>query len=111
MNRNFNGLSCMATNNNYCTMAHCSDDKNKKDDSDSDSEREVNNDPISLRKEITRLEELVDNRDDVLRKTNKEKREFRSLLGESKEKVIELESMLCESRDRAAELELLWLVL
>ena len=37
MNRNFNGLSCIATNNNYCTMAHCFDDKNKKDDSDCDS--------------------------------------------------------------------------
>jgi hypothetical protein len=28
---------------------------------------------------------LLDNRDDVLRKTNKEKREYRSLLGEAKE--------------------------
>jgi hypothetical protein len=30
-----------------------------------------------------RLNELLDNRDDVLRKTNKEKREYRSLLGEA----------------------------
>ena len=102
-NRNFNGLSCVATG--YCTMAHNADAK--KDDSDSDSECEVDDNSISLRREITRLEELVDNRDDVLRKTNKEMREFRSLLGESKEKVIELESFLGESRANVAELELL----
>jgi hypothetical protein len=40
---------------------------------------------------------LLDNRDDVLRKTNKEKREYRSLLGEAKEKVVELESLLVDA--------------
>jgi hypothetical protein len=34
---------------------------------------------------------LLNNYDDVLRNTNKEKRECRSLLGEAKEKVVELE--------------------
>ena len=102
-NHNFNRLSYVATSKNFCTMAHSFDTKHKKDDSEYESECEVNDDPISLRREITRLEELVDNRDDVLRKTNKEKREFRSLLGKSKEKVVEL-----ESRDRVAELEALF---
>jgi hypothetical protein len=41
---------------------------------------------------------LLDNRDDVLRKSNKEKREYRSFLGEAKEKVIELESLLVDAR-------------
>jgi hypothetical protein len=41
---------------------------------------------------------LLDNRDDVLRKTNKEKREYRSLLGEAKEKVVEIESLLVDAR-------------
>jgi hypothetical protein len=41
---------------------------------------------------------LLDNRDDVLRKANKEKREYRSFLGEAKEKVVELESLLDDSR-------------
>jgi hypothetical protein len=41
---------------------------------------------------------LIDNRDDVLRKTNKEKREYRSLLGEAKEKVVELESLLDDAK-------------
>jgi DNA polymerase II small subunit/DNA polymerase delta subunit B len=34
----------------------------------------------------------------VLRKTNKEKREYRSLLGEAKEKVVEVESLLVDAR-------------
>lgn len=62
-------------------------------------------DPISLRKEIARLEQLVDNRDDVLRKTNKEKREFRSLLGESKDRVVELEALLSETGKKALDFE------
>jgi hypothetical protein len=37
---------------------------------------------------------LLDNCDDVLRKTNKEKREYRSLLGEAKEKVVELKFLV-----------------
>jgi hypothetical protein len=48
--------------------------------------------------ENARLNNLLDNRDDVLRKTNKEKREYRSLLGEAKEKVVELESLLDDAR-------------
>jgi hypothetical protein len=38
--------------------------------------------------ENARLNNLLDNHDDVLRKTNKEKREYRSLLVEAKEKVL-----------------------
>jgi hypothetical protein len=41
---------------------------------------------------------LLDNHDDVIRKTNMEKREYRSLLGEAKEKVIDLESLLDDAR-------------
>jgi hypothetical protein len=54
----------------------------------------VNNDPFSLIAENAWLNDLLDNHDDVLRKTNKEKREYRSLLEEAKEKVVELESLL-----------------
>jgi hypothetical protein len=74
-------------------MAHSSaSKKSNKDDSGSDSDEEVNNDPSFLIVENSRLNDFFDNRDDVLRKTNKEKREYRSLLGEAKEKVVELES-------------------
>jgi hypothetical protein len=48
--------------------------------------------------ENARLNDLLDNHDDVLRKTNKEKREYRYLLGEAKEKVVELESLLVDTR-------------
>jgi hypothetical protein len=48
--------------------------------------------------ENARLNELLDNCDDVLRKTNKEKREYRSLLGEDNEKVVELECLLVDAR-------------
>jgi hypothetical protein len=62
-------------------MAHSSaSKKSNKDDSDSNSKDEVNNDPTFLVAENARLNELLNNRDDVLRKTNKEKREYRSLL-------------------------------
>jgi predicted nucleic acid-binding Zn-ribbon protein len=80
-------------------MAHSStSNKSNNDDSGSDSEEEVKNDPSFFIAENARLNDLLDNRDDVLRKTNKEKREYRSLLGEAKEKVVELESMLDDAR-------------
>jgi hypothetical protein len=79
-------------------MAHNSTSKkSNKDDSGSNSEEEVNNDPSFLIAEDARLNDLLDNHDDVLRKTNKEKREYRSLLGEAKEKVV-LESLLDDAR-------------
>jgi hypothetical protein len=71
-----------------------SNQKSGKDDFDSDSEDEVNHVPDFLLKEIAELNALLDNHDDVLRKTDKEKREYRSLLGKSWEKVVELESLL-----------------
>jgi regulator of replication initiation timing len=95
--KNINGM-CFATQG-FRGMAHSSaSKKSNKDDSGSDSEEEVNNDPSFLIVENARLNDLLDNRDDVLRKTNKEKREYRSLLGEAKEKVVELESLLDDGR-------------
>jgi hypothetical protein len=76
---------------------HIASKKSNKDDSGSDSEEDVNNDPSFLIVENAMLNDLLDNRDDVLRKTNKEKREYRSLLGEAKEKVVELESLLVDA--------------
>jgi hypothetical protein len=95
--KNINGL-CFAAQG-FCGMAHSTaSKKSNKDDSGSDSEEEVNNSPSFLIAENARLNDLLDNRDDVLRKTNKEKREYRSLLGESKEKVVELVSLLVDAR-------------
>jgi hypothetical protein len=72
--------------------------KSNKDDLGSDYEQEANNSPSFLIVENARLNDLLDKRDDVLRKTNKEKREYRSLLGEAKEKVVELDSLLVDAR-------------
>jgi hypothetical protein len=95
--KNINGL-CFAAQG-FCGMAHSSaSKKSNKDDLGSDSEEEVNNDPSFLIAENARLNDFLDNRDDVLRKTNKEKRDYMSFLGEAKEKVVELESLLGEAR-------------
>jgi hypothetical protein len=77
--KNINGLCFVAQG--FCGMAHnTSSKKSNKYDSGSDFEEEVNNSPSFLIAENARLNHLLDNRDDVLRKTNKEKREYRSLL-------------------------------
>jgi hypothetical protein len=95
--KNINGL-CFAAQG-FCGMAHSSaSKKSNKDDSGSNSVEGVNNDPSFFIAENARLNDLLDNRDDVLRKTNKEKREYRSLLGEAKEKVVELKSFLDDAR-------------
>jgi hypothetical protein len=95
--KNINVL-CFATQG-FCGMAHSSASKKiNKDDSDFDSEEELNNDPSFLVAENARLNDFFDNRDDVLRKTDKEKREYRSLLREAKEKVVELASLLVDAR-------------
>jgi hypothetical protein len=95
--KNIKGLCFTAQG--LCGMAHSSaSKKSNKDDTDSDSEDEVNNDPTFLVAENARLNELLDNRDDVLTKTNKENREYKSLFGECKEKVVELESLLVDAR-------------
>jgi hypothetical protein len=95
--KNINGL-CFAAQG-FCGMAHnTASKKSNKDDSGSDSEEEVNNSPSFLIAENARLNDLLDNRDDVLRKTNKEKREYMSLLEEAKEKVVELESLPVDAR-------------
>jgi hypothetical protein len=80
LSKNISGLCFTAQG--FCDMAHSSaSKKSNKNDSGSDSEEEVNNDLSFLIAENARLNDLLDNRDDVLRKTNKEKREYRSLLG------------------------------
>jgi hypothetical protein len=63
--KNINGL-CFAAQG-FCGMAHSSTSKKRnKDDSGSDSEEEVNNDPSFLIAENDRLNNLLDNRNDVL---------------------------------------------
>jgi hypothetical protein len=57
--RNLSGLSCVALGG-FCGMAHSSSSKkDEKEDTDSDSEDEVNRDPDALLAEITRLNGLI----------------------------------------------------
>jgi hypothetical protein len=94
--KNINGLCFTAQG--FCGMAHSTaSKKSNKDDSGSDSEEEVNNSPSFLIAKSARLNDFLDNYDDLLRKTNKQKREYRSLLGEAKEKVVDLKSLLVDA--------------
>jgi hypothetical protein len=75
--QNLSGLSCVALGG-FCGMAHSSrSKKGEKEDTDSDSEDEVNRDPDSLLAEITRLNGLIDNRDSVLRDAKKMRKDLR----------------------------------
>jgi hypothetical protein len=90
--RNLSGLSCVALGG-FCSMAHSSSSKkSEKENSDLDSEDEVNCDPDSLLAEITRLNGLIDNRDSVLRDAKKMRKDLRAQLENASEKVGELES-------------------
>jgi hypothetical protein len=94
--RNLSGLSCVALGG-FCGMAHSSSSKkSEKEDTDYDSEDEVNRDPDSLLAEITRLNGLIDNRDSVLRDAKKMRRDLRAQLENDCEKVGELESKFLE---------------
>jgi hypothetical protein len=94
--RNLSGLSCVALGG-FCGMAHSSSrKKDEKEDTDSDSEDEVNRDPDALLAEITRLNGLIDNRDSVLRDAKKMRKDIRAQLENASEKVGELESKLLE---------------
>jgi hypothetical protein len=71
--KNINGM-CFAAKG-FCGMAHSSArKKSNKDDSGSDSEEDVNNDPSFLIEENARLNDLLDNRDDVLRRPTRRSR-------------------------------------
>jgi hypothetical protein len=72
-------------------MAHnSSSKKDEKEDTDSDSEDEVNRDPDALLAEITRLNGLIDNRDSVLRYAKEMRKDLRAQLENASEKVGEL---------------------
>ena len=70
----------------------------EKDDSDSDSEDEVTDDLDSLHKENAKLNDLLDNRDDVLRDAKKQRKELRAVIEEAKDRVTELESNLLDAK-------------
>jgi small-conductance mechanosensitive channel len=66
--------------------------KSHQSDSDSDSEDEVHDELPFLREENERLGKLLDNRDDMLRKAKKMRKELRASLENSRNRVAELET-------------------
>ena len=87
VSKNFNGLSFVAMSG-FCGMARISGNKrSEKNDSDSGSRDEVTDDLDSLRKENAELNELLDNRDVVLRDAKKQRKELRAVIEESKDRV------------------------
>jgi hypothetical protein len=100
LSKYLNGLCCAASKSprsfnredGFCGMAHSASSKiSQKDASDSYSEDEVCDELSSLCKENEELDELLNNRDHMLREAKKLRKELRYLLEEAREKVADLE--------------------
>jgi hypothetical protein len=78
--RNLSGLSCVALGGFYGMDHSSSRNKDAKEDTDSNSEDEVNRDPEAFLAEIIRLNGLIDNRGSVLRNAKKMRKDLRAQL-------------------------------
>jgi hypothetical protein len=89
---NLSGVSCFARDG-FCTMAlsSCSK-KSTQSDSDSDSDDKVRDELPFLRQENERLGSLLDNRDDMLRKAKKMRKDLRASVEDARTRVAELET-------------------
>ena len=104
MSKNFNGLCCVSYD--FCDMAHSSRSKKRgSEDPDSGSEEEVNIDPEHLLKENAELVALIENRDDMLRRAKKSRKELRAVIDESSDKISELESKLLDASLKISSLK------
>jgi hypothetical protein len=90
--KNLSGLTCFARDG-FCTMALSSGSK-KSTQSDwySDADDEVRDELPFLRQENEQLGLLLDNRDDMLRKAKKMRKELRASLEDARTRVAELET-------------------
>ena len=96
VSKNFNGLCCVSYD--FCGMAHSfGSKKSGSEDPDSGSEEEVNIDPKHLLKDNAELVALIENRDDMLRRAKKSRKELRAVIDESSDKISELESKLLDA--------------
>jgi hypothetical protein len=95
--KNLSGLSCFVRDG-FCTMALSSGSKKStQSDSDSDSDDEVRVELPFLRQENERLGTLLDNRDDMLRKAKKMRKDLRASLEDARTRVAELETQVLDS--------------
>jgi hypothetical protein len=89
----------LSLKDDFCGMARSSNRKRRqKDASDLDSEDEVYDELSSLRKENEELVDLLDNRDHMLRKDKKLRKQIRSLLEDAMTRVAELETQVLDSK-------------
>jgi hypothetical protein len=96
--KNLSGLSYFARDD-FCTMALSSDSKTStQSDSDPDSDDEVRDELPFLRQENERLGLLLDNRDDMLRKAKKMRKELRASLEDARTRVAELETQNLDAK-------------
>jgi hypothetical protein len=95
---NLSGLSCFARDG-FCTMALSSGSKKStQSDSDSESDDEVRDELLFLHHENERLSSLLDNRDDMLRKAKKMRKELRASLEDARTRVAELETQVLDNK-------------
>jgi hypothetical protein len=92
LSKNLSGLSCFARDGFYTMALSSSCKKSNQSDSDSDSDDEVRGELPFLRQENERLGLLLDNRDDMLRKAKKMRKELRASLEDARTRVAELET-------------------
>jgi hypothetical protein len=72
--------------------------KSTQSDSDSDSDDEVRDELPFLHQENERLGSLLDNRDDMLRKAKKMRKELKASLDDARTRVAELETPVLDSK-------------
>jgi flagellar motility protein MotE (MotC chaperone) len=83
----------------FCTMALSSGSKKStQSDSDSDFDDEVRDQLPFLCQENDRIGSLLDNRDDMLRKAKKTRKELRASLEDARTRVAELETQVLDSK-------------
>jgi hypothetical protein len=96
--KNLSGLSYFARDG-FCIMALSSGSKKStQSDSDSASNDEVRDELPFSRQENGRLGSLLDNRDDMLRKAKKMRKELRASLEDARTRVAELETHVLGSK-------------
>jgi hypothetical protein len=101
LSKYLNSLCVMALSlkDNLCGMARSSSSKrSQKDASDLDFEDEVCDELSSLRKENEELDDLLDNRDHILREAKKLRKELRALLEDASTRVADLETQVLDGK-------------
>jgi DNA repair exonuclease SbcCD ATPase subunit len=92
------GLSC-SSRDGFCTMELSSGSKKRnQSDLDSDSDDEVRDELPFLRQENERLGLLPDNRDDMLRKAKKVRKEITASLEDARTSMAELETQNMDAK-------------